>query len=190
MPSGLPSFQECVGGGGCATPYVQERIRRFSFTGTVFHDQRTIAAHGTREREANRMNLRAELFAKHLGLVRTRELLAIGENDELIRIARNYGRIVHVRQGWWTLPGTPLVLMRAWRAGGRLGCVSALAFHGVIPDLGDPLHIEVAAASKGARTPGVVVHWSSDRRDGDRRAVSVEVAMRQANRCRVAAGTL
>jgi hypothetical protein len=135
------------------------------------------------------VDVRANLFARHNGLVRTRELIAIGENDELIRIARNYGRILHVRQGWWALPGTPEVLVRAWRAGGRLACVSALAFHGVLPDLGDPLHVEVGAASKGARTPDVVVHWSTDQSDDDRRAVSVEVAVRQARRCRAAAGT-
>lgn len=136
------------------------------------------------------MDIRAELFAAHHGLVRTRELLAIGENDELIRIARNYGAITHVRQGWWALPDTPARELRAWRSGGRLACVSALAFHGVIHELGDPLHIEVAAASKGARVPGVVVHWSRDQSDGDRRAVSVEVARRQASRCHAAAGTL
>jgi hypothetical protein len=186
----IPSFQECGCDSRLATPYLQERIRRISLTGAALHDQRAIAAQGARYREADRVDIRANLFARHNGLMRTRELLAIGENDELIRIARNYGRILHVRQGWWTLPGTPNVLVRAWRAGGRLGCVSALAFHGVTPDLGDPIHIEVAAASKGARTPGVVVHWSSDQSDGDRRAVSVEVAVRQANRCRVAAGNL
>jgi hypothetical protein len=186
----IPSFQERVCGGRLTTPYLQERVRRISLTGAALHDQRAIAAHGTRYREADGVDLRANLFARHNGLVRTRELLAIGENDELIRIARNYGRIRHVRQGWWTLPGTPHVLVRAWRAGGRLGCVSALAFHGVSPDLGDPLHIEVAAASKGARTPGMVVHWSSDQSNGDRQAVSIEVATRQASRCRVAAGNL
>ena len=136
------------------------------------------------------MKLRSELFAKHHGLVRTRELLAIGENDELIRIARNYGAIIHVRQGWWALPDTPSLELSAWRAGGRLACVSALAFHGETFDLGEPLHIEVSAASKGARAQGVVVHWSSSQANGDRRAVSVEVATQQASRCRVAAGTL
>jgi len=140
--------------------------------------------------EAGVVDVRLELFARYGGLVRTRELIGIGESDELIRIARNYGVIVRVRRGWWALPGAPAVQMRAWRAGGRLACVSALAYHGAILDLGDPLHIDVPAAGRGARVSGVVVHWSGSHSDGDRRAVSIEVARRQASRCRVAAGTL
>ena len=136
------------------------------------------------------MDVRAQLFAVHQGLVRTSELIAIGENDELIRIANNYGAIIRVRHGWYALPGTSATLLRAWKARGRLACVSALAFHGVILDGGDPLHIDVAADSKGARSPDLVVHWSRDQSNGDRRAVSVEVATRQASRCRFAAGTL
>lgn len=130
------------------------------------------------------MHMWASFFAKHHGLVRTRELVGVGVDEEWIRIARNYGKLIHVRQGWWALPGTPEMLLRAWRAGGRLACVSALAFHGVSLELGDHLHIEVSAASKGALRSGVCVHWSSSQSNGDRRAVSVEVALRQASRCR------
>ena len=133
------------------------------------------------------MDIRAQLFDRCHGLVRTRELLAIGYEDETIRISRNYGALLHVRQGWWALPGTDELLLRAWGAGGRLACVSALAFHGVAIELGDQLHIEVAAKSQGALKPGVRVHWSSSQRNGDRRAVSVDVATRQANQCRAAA---
>ena len=129
------------------------------------------------------MDIRAELFAKHNGLVKTRELLAIGVDDELIRMARNYRRLIHVRRGWWALPSTPPVLLRAWAAAGRLACVSALAFHGIVLDVSDELHIEVPAVSKGARQPGLRVHWSRRQDNGDRRAVSVEIAMRQAARC-------
>jgi hypothetical protein len=136
------------------------------------------------------MDRRAQLFEIHHGLVRTRELLAIWDEPEWIRIGRNYGKLVQARKGWWTLPGTPRDLLAAWRAGGRLACVSALAFHGVQLDVGGPLHIEVSATSKGARDPDVVVHWSRDQANGDRRAVSVEVAWRQANRCVVANGSL
>ena len=136
------------------------------------------------------MDRRRELFARHHGLVRTRELLAIGDDDEIIRWIHNYRAIIRVRRGWWALPGTPDVLMKAWGAGGRLACISALAFHGQILDHGEPLHIEFAASSKGARTAGHVVHWRSEQIDGDRRAVSVETARRQASRCRVANGSL
>ena len=124
-------------------------------------------------------------FATHHGLVRTRELLAFGYDDERIRMAHNYRLLVRVRQGWWALPGTAEILLLAWRAGGRLACVSALAFHGMSLELGDRLHIEVSAGSHGALKPGMCVHWSTSQANGDRRAVSLEVALRQASRCRV-----
>ena len=130
------------------------------------------------------MDTRSQLFATHNGLVRTSELLGIGMDTEMIRWARNYRTIIHVRQGWWALPGTDETLLRAWRAGGRLACVSALAFHGGSLDLGERLHVEVPEHSSRATTPGVVVHWSRDQANGDRRAVSVEVAWRQTVTCR------
>jgi hypothetical protein len=130
------------------------------------------------------MDARSELFARHHGLVRTRELLAIGMDTEMIRWSRNYRKLIHVRQGWWALPGTNEVLLRAWRAGGRLACVSALTFHGRTLDLSEPLHIEVPEHSSRPRTPGTCVHWSRDQANGDRRAVSVEVAWAQTVACR------
>ena len=136
------------------------------------------------------MNIYAALFAKHHGLVKTAELLAAGTDTEMIRWFRNYRTIVHVRQGWWALPATDERLMAAWREGGRLACVSALVFHGEILDLGHPLHIEVAEHSSRRRSAGVVVHWSRNQRNGDRRAVSVDVAIRQASRCLAANGSL
>ena len=110
---------------------------------------------------SDRVNIHAALFARHHGLVRTRELLAAGTDTEMIRWTRNYRAIVRVRQGWWALPGTDA-----------------------------RLHIEVPEHSSYQRAEGVVVHWASDQRNGDRRAVSVEVARQQASRCRVANGTL
>jgi hypothetical protein len=136
------------------------------------------------------MDARSEVLEKHHGLVRTAELLEIGMDTEILRWVDGYGSLIHVRHGWWARPGTPAVLLRAWRAGGRLACVSALAFHGQQLDFGEPLHIELAASSRGPRLPGVIAHWSADLGNGDRRAVSLEVARRQASRCRAANGTL
>ena len=130
------------------------------------------------------MDIRQKLFDRYGGLVRTSELLAIGMEPEWIRIARNYGTLIQVRKGWWALPGTPPLVLAAWRAGGRLACVSALEYHGQILETGENLHVEVGAASKGARAEGVCVHWSRDQANGDRRAVSVEVAWRQTVTCR------
>lgn len=140
--------------------------------------------------QARTMDARSALLDRHHGLVRTVELLEIGTDTEILRWLDGYGALVHVRQGWWARPGSPDRLLRAWRAGGRLACVSALAFHGYQLELGEPLHIELPASSRGPREPGVIAHWSRDQRNGDRRAVSIEVALRQASRCRAANGTL
>jgi hypothetical protein len=77
--------------------------------------------------------------------------------------------------------------------GGRLACASALAHHGVgaAPDL---LHVLVDGNTPRLRDPdtgkpskspdGTVIHWARRPIDGDRVAVSVEEAHRQAARCR------
>lgn len=136
------------------------------------------------------MDIRAELFARHHGLVRTSELLAIGDHSEMIRWRGTYRAAIRVRRGWWALPSTPVTLIRAWEAGGRLACISALAFHGEILDVESVLHIEIPEGSRRRAAAGVVVHWARNQRNGDRRAVSVEVVRRQANRCRAANGSL
>ena len=186
----VPCFPKCAGGStgtgtGTGRGRKREALRNATSPApsTRLTDRRDEGTDGTPASESGRMDRRAELFAQHHGLVRTRELRALGDDDEWIRMGRNYGRWIHIRQGWWALAGTPEVLLRAWRAGGRLACVSALAFHGIVLDVSDELHIEVPAVSKGARQPGLRVHWSRRQDNGDRRAVSVEIAMRQAARC-------
>lgn len=136
------------------------------------------------------MNYNTRLFDRHHGLMRTSELLADGRHPDMLRWGRSFIPFISVRRGWWAAPDTPAVLLDAWRAGGRLACISALAFHGAILDQGRPLHIDIPLTSKGPRTPGHVVHWSSNQSNGDRRAVSLEVALRQASRCLAANGSL
>ena len=75
------------------------------------------------------------------GLATTAQLRALGIHRGQLDIAYMYGRIWRVRKGMWCLPGLPRPVLRAQRVKGRLACVSALAFHGVIEDDGGPLHV-------------------------------------------------
>jgi hypothetical protein len=118
------------------------------------------------------------------GVARTSELLRLGHEAEWIRMAVYYGRIIRIRRGVFGNLDLPAAVIDAWRVGGRLACVSALEHHGVIKRTNRPPHVHVERnASRLRLRPGVVVHSSRRARTGDRWAVSVEQALRQALRC-------
>jgi hypothetical protein len=132
-----------------------------------------------------------EAIASLGGLARTSELLAAGFDDEWIRIAGRYGRIIDAGWGWWATKEVSPLVLQARRAGGRLACVSALQHHGLqLPDNAG-LHISIERGARRPRDDTVIVHWSRTPLAGDRHAVSIAVAIRQARACRgVRAGTL
>ncbi|MFZ2963797.1 MAG: hypothetical protein WA006_03840 [Rhodoglobus sp.] len=128
------------------------------------------------------------------GLASLGELLARGHWRERIDIAVMHRKIIRVRKGWYALADEAEAVIRAWRVGGRLACRSAVAFHTGTDDV-DTLHVEVPANAARLRSPnyakrrlghddGVVVHWVSNPGGGPRRAVPLERALRQAERCR------
>lgn len=127
------------------------------------------------------------------GFASRRELEVNGVISGWIDVAADYRVIERVRQGWYTKPGEHPEVVRAWRAGGRLTCVSATAFHAGLtgPTL---LHVEVAAGAAKLRNPDrarmrlspgapVVVHWTRHPGPGDRRAVAADHAAAIAGRC-------
>lgn len=127
------------------------------------------------------------------GLASLGELLDRGHWREWIEIAVMYRKLIRVRKGWYALADEAEAVIRAWRVGGRLACRSAVAFHAGA-DV-DTLHVEVPPNAARLRSPhyakrrlshddGVVVHWVSDPTDGQRRAVPLERALRQAGECR------
>jgi hypothetical protein len=133
------------------------------------------------------------------GLAARRELVSAGVDPGQIDLAAWYGwRLIRVRNGWFARPDEHPAVLRAWRIGGRLTCVSAVALH-----LGDAmphvLHVEVAANTARLHDPvwprlplaadaPVVVHWSRHPGPGDRRAVGLEHAEWVVERCGVHAG--
>ncbi|MFZ2964668.1 MAG: hypothetical protein WA006_08300, partial [Rhodoglobus sp.] len=117
------------------------------------------------------------------GLASSRELRSFGHDRWSIEIPLLYGNLVRVRHGWFALPGEHAEIVRAWRVGGRLTCLSALAWHEGQPMPPD-LHVEVPGNTARLRSPDdarrplggderVVVHWARRPGPGDRRAVGV-----------------
>ena len=144
------------------------------------------------------------------GVARASELYARGHPAWELRMLSEYGRIIRVRKGWYATADTSPQLLRAWRVGGRLACISALVHYGLVePD--DPmgplgpesrLHIGITIGSSRLRHPdnhrerlaprqddGVVLHWIAREpsRHGDRTRrliVPLETALDQAMVCR------
>jgi hypothetical protein len=117
------------------------------------------------------------------GVAAMRELVRFGHDREVILMAAEARRIIRVRQGWYAVPGNHWAVEAAWRAGGRLACVSALAYFGFI-EHPDELHIAVKGnADRRRDATGAVTHWCRADPGGDRKAVSLGVAVRQASRC-------
>lgn len=133
------------------------------------------------------------------GIAKRAELLQNGvDRDELDVAAWYQWHIVRVRRGWYASPGEDPAVMRAWRVGGRLTCVSALAHHQRAQH-GPVLHVEIPAGSSRLRDPDdmrralgpearVVLHWAREPGPGDRRAVTAAHAAAIASVCGVSAG--
>lgn len=121
------------------------------------------------------------------GLARTYELYDAGYWQSMVQLHAGYKKILHVRKGWWATKDTPPDVIAARKAGGRLACVSALQYHGIGKG-DDLLHVALERSSRHPHDPGVVAHWSRRTLAGTRAAVSVEVAVEQARRCRALVG--
>jgi hypothetical protein len=131
-----------------------------------------------------------DLIERHGGIAHSHELSYVPRN--VLDVAAMYGTVLHIKKGLWGLPTLDARVVAAQRAGGRLACVSALAFHGIIEPGEHPLHIcapdGVLSWRPRGRTDGVVRHWSRRRLPGDRQAVDVETAWAQFALCRGVSG--
>ncbi|MGK2308919.1 endonuclease domain-containing protein [Cutibacterium sp. V947] len=74
------------------------------------------------------------------GVVSTAALMGSGMSKAKIDTARRHGSIIRLRQGWWALPSADPNVVSAVRAGGVLGCVSALKMMGVWSPLDSRVH--------------------------------------------------
>jgi very-short-patch-repair endonuclease len=97
-----------------------------------------------------------------------------------IERALQTGALVRLRRGWYSTPGPRTELVAAVRAGGRLGCVSALAHHGAWT-MPHGLHVRV---SRGVRVSGSArIHWTDERLSKGPRVDPIETAVETAVGC-------
>lgn len=141
----------------------------------------------------------ARVLDRHGGIARMGEFLAAGNDIEWVRMSRGYGKILMIRKGWYCRPELAPEIIMAVRVGGRLGCVSALAHHGLGP-VPDRVHIALPPGASRLRDPhdhrrrlgthdGIVLHWSAEPLSGDRCAVGADEARAQAASCWATATT-
>jgi hypothetical protein len=126
------------------------------------------------------------------GMASTAELRRRGVERWELDIAVMYGRVLRVRKGLWARPELSRLAVDAQRGGGRLACVSALVYHGVIEPVPGRLHVSAPAWAASWR-PGrpradVIRHWNRTEHPGDRMAVAAEDAWAQFALCREVAG--
>ncbi len=131
------------------------------------------------------------------GIASTRELAAAGFSPGYLRAATSSRAITRVRKGWYANADPDIDVLRAWRVGGRLACVSAASHHGLwVLDSWTTLHVSVPVTAARLRAPrshqrrladtpdaDTRIHWDGPNRYGDRAAVPVETALIQAFRC-------
>jgi len=132
------------------------------------------------------------------GIASKAELLRLGHDADLIRLYSDSGRLIRkIRKGWYCTPELEPQVFQAFRIGGRLGCVSAAAFHGLMPwPESSELHVAFHRQDSRLRTrtnpharlsanpdPDLVPHWSRGRLTGTRKAVSAEEAVEQMCAC-------
>lgn len=138
------------------------------------------------------MNVVVDTLRRLGGMATTSELRSQGIDRFQLDIALMYDCVVRVRKGLWTLPETEPEIVSARRCGGRVACVSALAFHGLLEATAeDGLHIEVPHNASRLRhvedrRRRIVVHWTRHPVGADRFVVPVAEAMRQFERCAAA----
>lgn len=131
------------------------------------------------------------------GIVSRRELLAAGWTADELRIAYGLGTLRRLRRGWYRSSDVPDEVVRAWRHGGPLACISALRWYGVTtpehPGTDDgvlhiclPPHAHRRAVHQLAAPSPVIVHWhDSGERPRAQWAVPPQVAFTQARHCPV-----
>jgi very-short-patch-repair endonuclease len=131
------------------------------------------------------------------GIASAHELSLAGVTPGLLRAAVANRSITRVRKGWYARSDADTDVLRAWRVGGRLACVSAAAHRGLwVPGPRDVLHVSVPVTASRLRTPlshrqrlaetpdaNTHIHWDGPARYGERVAVPVALAVEQSFRC-------
>lgn len=129
------------------------------------------------------------------GLAATHELYAAGFDKRQLRSAVARGDILRARQGWYSTQDVHPLLIQAACVGGRLGCISGAALHGLWLPPDENLHVIVDHNACRLRTAknmrrrltehpsSVTPHWHLDGMPGSRLALSPIACLEDAIRC-------
>ena len=135
-----------------------------------------------------------DALRSHGGLAATHELYAAGFGKRTLSFAANQGMIVRVRQGWYCTPDVSPIAQQAVRVGGRLGCISGAAAHGLWLPPDEHLHVSLAHNDCRLRMPNdmrrrlevageVTTHWSTGVRVGSRLLLDPMACLAEVIRC-------
>ena len=126
------------------------------------------------------------------------QLLTAGTTSRALTAAVRSRALIRVREGYYALPEADTMLLQAVRIGGRLGCISALAAHGVWVAPHRFAHVALEPNAARLRAPrdrfrplsndlldGCELHWlpSVDDRGSSVHTVGVIDALVQSLRC-------
>jgi very-short-patch-repair endonuclease len=125
------------------------------------------------------------VIARSGGIASARQLADAGCHPRLVALARESGSIVRIRRGWYATPHAPQPVVSAVRAGGRLGCCSALRLSGVWVLDDDVVHVTVGAGAHPslAGSQRVKLHWAGTGLDNSYPMTGVLEALDQYVRC-------
>jgi len=123
------------------------------------------------------------------------ELLSLGATGASLTAAVRGGHLVRARRDHYLLPSTNHHIVEAVRIGGRLTCVSALAFAGIYSFDSSRTHVQMERTMSRSRSPrdrfipltpynraGVQLHWTASTRSSEF-SVSISEALSQSLRC-------
>jgi very-short-patch-repair endonuclease len=141
------------------------------------------------------MNSLARTIRERGRLAATHELHAAGFGRQALRNAVARGDVQRVRQGWYSTPDVHPQLLHAARVGGRLGCISGAALHGLWLPPHENLHVIVEHNDCRLRTAkdmrqrlteyphDVTTHWHLDTAAGSRLLMDPIACLEDVIRC-------
>lgn len=147
------------------------------------------------QRHATGMFSMTETIHSKGGLAATHELLAAGFGKRALASAVHRDIIIRVRQGWYCTPDVHPALQEAVRVGGRLGCISAGALHGMWTPPDEHLHVSLDHNDCRLRSPldmrrrlprgasNVTTHWNTRSRTGTRLLLDPISSLDEIARC-------
>lgn len=94
----------------------------------------------------------------HHGVVSTAELQASGTNLDSVAELVAAGRLQKISRGWYATALAPPEMIRAVQLGGRLGCLSGCAVHGLWVPPDRSTHVILNPGRSIPRTEGVIFH--------------------------------